>query len=167
MAPEPFFEARLRSSCRSYVTADISGRGVDRTEDLTNLSFPDGSFDLVYASHVLEHINDDQSALREIRRVLSPGGVAILPVPIVAHSTVEYGAPNPFEVYHVRAPGLDYFDRLRTAFDRVQVFESASFDPKFQVWIYEDRSKMPTPRMPKRPRMIGSVHADYVPVCYI
>ncbi len=27
MAPEPFFETRLRTSCRSYITADISGRG--------------------------------------------------------------------------------------------------------------------------------------------
>lgn len=51
-------------------------------------------------------------------------------------------------------------------FERVQIFESASFDSKFQVWIYEDRSKMPNPRMPKRPKMIGSVHTDYVPVCY-
>jgi len=140
--------------------------GVDRREDLTHLSFPDGSFDLVYASHVLEHILDDQSAIREIRRVLSVGGVAILPVPIISNSTVEYGEPNPFEVYHVRAPGLDYFDRYKKIFGRVQIFESMSFDPKFQVWIYEDRSNLPTPRMPKRPKMIGSVHADYVPVCY-
>jgi len=166
MAPEPFFETRLRTSCRSYITADISGRGVDRREDLTHLSFPDGSFDLVYASHVLEHILDDQSAIREIRRVLSVGGVAVLPVPIISNSTVEYGEPNPFEVYHVRAPGLDYFDRYKTIFGRVKIFESISFDPKFQVWIYEDRSNLPTPRMPKRPKVIGSVHADYVPVCY-
>jgi SAM-dependent methyltransferase len=79
--------------CVRAVACYHCGRGVDRREDLTHLSFPDGSFDLVYASHVLEHILDDQSAIREIRRVLSVGGVAVLPVPIISNSTVEYGKP--------------------------------------------------------------------------
>jgi predicted SAM-dependent methyltransferase len=167
MAPEPFFEARLRRQCRSYITADISGKNVDIREDLTKLSFPSDSFDLVYASHVLEHIQDDWSALHEIRRVLSVGGIAILPVPIIAEATVEYGAPNPREVFHVRAPGIDYFDRYRAVFKRVQIFESASFDSRFQVWIHEDRSRLPSPRMPKRPPMTGRRHSDYIPVCYV
>jgi SAM-dependent methyltransferase len=166
MAPEKFFVPHFRRCCGSYLTADIAAKGVDRKEDLTALSFEDESFDLVYASHVLEHISNDEAAIREIRRVLSPGGMAILPVPIVSDVTVEYGAPNPYEVDHVRAPGVDYFDKYRRAFDRVRVFESASFDSQFQVWIYEDRSGWPTDRMPQRRKMLGLKHSDYVPVCY-
>lgn len=167
LAPEEFFESRLRGRCGSYLTADIAAKGVDRKEDLTALSFDDGSFDLVYASHVLEHILNDEAAIREIRRVLSPGGIAVLPVPIVSDSTVEYGAPNPYEAGHVRAPGVDYFDKYRRVFDRVRVFESASFEGKFQIWIHEDRSNWPTDLMPKRKRMLGRAHPDYVPVCYV
>lgn len=166
IAPEPFFESRLRKRCASYVTADINAAGVDRREDLTRLSFADHSFDLVYASHVLEHIADDTSAIHEIHRVLVPNGLAILPVPIVAHATAEYGAANPHEAGHVRAPGVDYFDRYQRVFQRVRVFESASFAPLHQVWIYEDRSGWPTSKMPNRRPMAGVKHSDYVPVCY-
>jgi SAM-dependent methyltransferase len=167
MAPEPFLEAHLRPRCGSYITADISGEGVDRREDLTGLTFPDSSFDLVYASHVFEHIQDDESAIREVRRVLAPGGLAILPVPMLCEETVEYGGPNPHEHEHVRAPGLDYFRRYEAAFDHVQIFASADFDEKFQTYTYEDRSHWPTVNMPMRRRMLGAKHSDYIPVCRV
>jgi len=165
MAPEPFLEAHLRPRCASYITADISGNGVDRREDLTRLSFPDSSFDLVYASHVFEHIQDDESAIREVRRVLAPGGLAILPVPILSEETIEYGGPNPHEHEHVRAPGLDYFERYARVFDQVQIFASADFDEKFQTYTYEDRSHWPTVNIPMRRKMLGAKHSDYIPVC--
>lgn len=167
VAPERFFESRLRGRCGSYLTTDLVAKGVDRREDLTALSFGDGSFDLVYASHVLEHIQNDEAAIREIRRVLSPRGMAILPVPVVSDVTVEYGAPNPYEVFHVRAPGVDYFKKYEEVFNRVRVFESSGFEEKFQVWIHEDRSAWPTDRMPQRRKMMGVKHSDYVPVCYV
>lgn len=50
--------------------------------DLTNLQFQDASFDLVIASHILEHIPDDRKAMAELFRVLKPGGRAIVQVPI-------------------------------------------------------------------------------------
>lgn len=49
--------------------------------DGAHLTFPDASFDLVIASDVLEHIEDDIQALREWRRVLRPGGQLIVFVP--------------------------------------------------------------------------------------
>ena len=49
--------------------------------DATAMPFPDGAFDRVIAAEVLEHIPADQTALREISRVLAPGGVAAVTVP--------------------------------------------------------------------------------------
>jgi SAM-dependent methyltransferase len=167
IAPDKCLESRLRPLCASYLTADISGKGVDRQEDLTKLSFSDSSFDLVYASHVLEHISDDESAIKEIRRVLSPGGRAVLPVPILSDTTVEYGDPNPYEGHHVRAPGLDYFKRYERVFDRVHAWRSTDFDTSFQLYTLEDRSNWPAERMPKRPKTHGLRHLDYVPVCEV
>lgn len=80
-----------------YVSGDPDAeRGTERI-DLTALALPDGSFDLVIAFHVLEHVEDDAAAFREIHRVLRPGGVALLQVPT---------RPGPtFEDPSVRSPG--------------------------------------------------------------
>lgn len=47
----------------------------------TALPFADNSFDFIVATDVLEHIPDDTAAAREIRRVLAPGGHALITVP--------------------------------------------------------------------------------------
>jgi SAM-dependent methyltransferase len=49
--------------------------------DATAMPFPDGSFDVVIAAEVLEHIPADQHAMNEIARVLRPGGTAAITVP--------------------------------------------------------------------------------------
>jgi SAM-dependent methyltransferase len=165
-APEPTIGARLRAVYGQVVTADLHGRDVDLAADLRELPFEDGAVHLVYASHVLEHVDDDARAIREIRRVLAPGGIAILPVPILCSSTVEYGASNPHEHQHVRAPGLDYFDRYRAAFSRVDVYDSLQFPLEHQLLLYEDRSCYPTPERPLRTAMTGGPFPDYVPVCW-
>jgi len=46
-----------------------------------NIPFADNTFDVVYCSHVLEHVNDEQKALLEMKRILKPGGVFIIGVP--------------------------------------------------------------------------------------
>ncbi|HEY9610889.1 class I SAM-dependent methyltransferase, partial [Allocoleopsis sp.] len=49
--------------------------------DIGNLPFPDGTFQLVLATDVIEHIDNDLAALSEIRRVLASEGRAIVTVP--------------------------------------------------------------------------------------
>ena len=166
-APEHFLKKRFQKSFRSYATADLSMSGVDFKVDLTRLPFEDGSYGAVYASHVLEHIPDDTAAIAEIRRILKPNGIAILPVPIVGDRTIEYAEPNPAEFGHVRAPGLDYYDRYRKVFSKVEVFSFDQFDAGYQVYVYEDRSHWPTPDMPMRLPSPGVRHLDFVPVCTV
>jgi SAM-dependent methyltransferase len=165
-SPERGLDEHFRSVFKLYLSAGLGNVPVDCPVDLTELPFEDGSCDFIFASHVLEHIEDDRRAIEEIRRVLRPGGMAVLPVPIVQEVTVEYAEPNQHESLHVRAPGLDYFDKYRSVFSRVEVYGSEDFDPKYQLWNYEDRSNYPTLKSPLRQPMPGKRHPDYVPVCF-
>lgn len=153
-APEPFMAARFRRMFGRYETADIERRDVDHKVDLQAVALPSASYDVVYASHVLEHVPDDRAAIREIHRILKPGGFAVLPVPIVAAQTIEYSEPNPLESMHVRAPGPDYFDRYREVFGRVEIVDSGSVDARFQPFANEMRRE----GLVKLP--------DYVPLCH-
>lgn len=63
----------------------IDRRGV-RHEDLTRLTFADGSVDAVLTFDVLEHVPDYRAALAECFRVLAPGGVLLLTAPFLADS---------------------------------------------------------------------------------
>ncbi len=167
IAPETFFREFFLKRFGKYETADLNREDVDHRVDLTNLPFPECTFDFVFASHVLEHIPNDHMALLEIRRILKPTGMAVLPVPVVSMKTVEYPEPNPHEAYHVRAPGFDYFDKYKNYFSRVEIYSSSSFSEKYQLFIYEDRTKWPTLECPLRQRMEGEKHASIVPVCYM
>jgi SAM-dependent methyltransferase len=166
VAPESFFRSFFAKRFGSYETADLDMKDVDHHVDLQALPFADGTYDFIFASHVLEHVPDDERAIREIRRVLRPGGIAVLPVPLVCERTVEYPEPNPNETNHVRAPGLDYLDRYEHVFARVERFTSESFPARYQLFVYEDRSQWPTPECPLRPPMPGEKHIDVTPVCY-
>jgi SAM-dependent methyltransferase len=165
VAPEPFFVRMFSRRFGRYETADLCMKGVSYKADLRNLPFDEGTYDVVYASHVLEHIADDKRAIEEIWRVLKPNGVAVLPVPVVCEKTIEYPEANPNEAGHVRAPGLDYFEKYKEFFE-VRIYASDSFLEKYQLFVYEDRTVWPTKECPLRPPMLGSKHLDFVPICF-
>ena len=165
-APERVLAGWFRGRFGSYATADLFMPGVDHRADLRSLPFADASFDFVFASHVLEHVNEDAKAISEIRRILAPGGIAVLPVPVVAFTTIEYPEPNPHEEYHVRAPGPDYFDRYAPRFSTVEIHRSSDFPDKNQCHIYEDRTRWPRPEFPLLPAQSGTRHEEYVPICF-
>ncbi len=85
------FASELRELCGSVVALDLDAqglatcRGAGRASavlaDSGRLPFADHSFDLVCLFDVLEHLDDDCGALREVRRVLRPGGLCFASVP--------------------------------------------------------------------------------------
>jgi SAM-dependent methyltransferase len=102
--------------------------------DATQLSFPDNSFDVVVANHILEHIPDDKKAMREIYRVLRHEGVAILQVPYSETLTTTIEEPDVADPDrqaalfgqkdHVRIYALrDYVKRLEAAGFRVHLLD--------------------------------------------
>lgn len=91
-APERALVSHVRQAGpRRYVCADIAPSHPDiERVDMTDMSFEDASFDVVIANHVLEHVTDLPSALREVARVLSPGGMAILQTPYSRRLTTTF-----------------------------------------------------------------------------
>jgi SAM-dependent methyltransferase len=106
-----------------YLTADLHDPQAMEIMDVTQIEHPDRSFDVIFCSHVLEHVEDDRRAMREFHRTLRDGGWAILLVPITADHTVEDpSVTDPAErkrlfgqADHVRRYGPDYVERLREA----------------------------------------------------
>jgi SAM-dependent methyltransferase len=165
-APEPFLKVHFSNLFGRYETADLSMPGVDLHFDIQRIPLPDSTFDMLFACHVLEHVSDDSKAIAELRRILKSDGIAFLPVPIVGQKTVEYKEPNPNESFHVRAPGLDYFDRLRAHFEHVEIVSSEDVDKSCQPFVY---AKTPLPfetgySTPSEATVRRSV--DYIPVCF-
>lgn len=86
-APESALSSRIRRlGAFDYRTTDLAMEGVDERIDLTNMTaYPDGFCTAFICSHVLEHVVDDQAALKELHRILKPGGWGILMVPLMTH----------------------------------------------------------------------------------
>lgn len=114
-APEACLAQTVAGLAEKVITADLDPRGVELAVDIRKMPFERESFGVVIASHVLEHVLEDHLALAEIYRVLEPGGLAILVVPVTAEKTVEYGAADPGRNDHVRDCGPDYFERYAAA----------------------------------------------------
>ena len=64
-----------------YMTSNIS-TSEDIRLDLTDIRMVDDLWDIIIVYHILEHIPDDQKAMREMFRILRPGGRAFVQVPL-------------------------------------------------------------------------------------
>lgn len=90
-APEGFLRNLIKKHKNiDYLSADIDEKKAMVKEDITNLSFKDNSFDIIICSHVLEHVQDDDNALKELYRILKKEGDAIIIVPIAHDSEKTY-----------------------------------------------------------------------------
>ena len=120
-AAEPWVRGWFEARGAEYMTADINDL-FDLQLDIEAMDLPDGSFDLVMANHVLEHV-DDAKALAEMHRILRHGGQAVITVPMIEgwNETYEnpaletedkrrlhYGDPT-----HRRFYGRDVRERIR------------------------------------------------------
>lgn len=126
IAPEISFIGRFKKMENlEYITGDLESPLADYHFDVHEIPFEDGSFDVVFCNHVMEHVEDDIKAMSEIHRVLKPGGWALMQSPQDYDREVTYEDPTITEpkareeaflqTDHVRLFGLDYGKRMERA----------------------------------------------------
>ena len=135
IAPEVALMRRFRKMYNAtperYITADLESPLADMHFDVQQIPLKDGSFDVVICNHIMEHVEDDRRAMRELHRILRHGGWGVVLSP------VERGRELTFEddtitdrdertrifgqYDHRRIYGRDYADRLREAGFEVMV----------------------------------------------
>lgn len=124
-----------------YLTADLLNPTVMVKMDITAIQYPDNTFDIIYCSHVLEHVADDRKAMRELHRVLKPDGWAVIMVPITAEKSFEdpsiidpsartrvFGQHD-----HVRRYGPDFKARLAEAGFKVEPVAPSAIAPVKEI----------------------------------
>jgi len=127
LAPEKNLRLIIKAAGPAeYIQGDLFPVDAQITRvDITAMQFPDEHFDLLIANHVLEHVQDDIAALREIVRVLRPRGHVILQTPYAAKLECSLALPHissdaaRLALYgqedHVRLYGTDIFERITHA----------------------------------------------------
>ncbi|MBA9077854.1 methyltransferase domain-containing protein [Rufibacter quisquiliarum] len=85
IAPAPALRSFIKSFPNiTYRSADLYMHDVDDQVDLTDMHlYEDSSFHAFICSHVIEHVPDDQKAMKELYRVLKPAGWGIAMVPVL------------------------------------------------------------------------------------
>ena len=153
-SPERHLSRYLRKTAK-VTSVDIDPgfyRHIDKAityADATRLPFVENTFDVAIANHILEHIPDDQKAMKEIYRVLKTGGVAILQVPYsetIPHTIEEPSIADPVRQAarfgqrdHVRIYALnDYTARLGQAGFRVQLLTPDMLTP-FRIHAIQEQ----------------------------
>ncbi len=136
-APEQAFHKRFKNLKNlDYTTTDLLSPLADVKADICNLPFKNNSYDVILCNHVLEHIPDDTKAMRELYRVMKPGGWGIFQIPQDLNRELTFEddtitdkkeRTKIFGQYdHVRVYGRDYFDRLRSVGFKVKEVDYTS-----------------------------------------
>jgi SAM-dependent methyltransferase len=128
-------------TARSAASISGGGTAVVRS-DACRLPFPDGAWDVVTSFETIEHLHDRAGFVREIRRVLAPGGVCVMSTPNATYTQPVDGTPrNPFHV-HEYDPG-EFARELGRQFAAVEML-GQSLSPRFAVSPFrDDQQRMP------------------------
>jgi hypothetical protein len=133
----------LLKNSRNYFSFDASRFAMGKG-DITRMRYPDNVADYFLCSEVLDYVEDDAAAFREVWRVLKPGGWFIIHIAVDqnAATTCHYGGPDPNDDYHIRRYGRD-FPAILSAFGfEVSTLSAADWVAEHEINRY-GLSRMP------------------------
>jgi len=163
IAPEQCLQKRLRESFGTYYTMDLFRSDVDFNVDVQDMPFEDGAYDMVFVSRVLSIPPDTRACMREIRRVLAPGGVAVISEYFDRETTEADNDPKTEAAWFF---GLDYLDMLRDVFERVEVRSGDDYPPECQLVNLYEREGQPFDDVPEALRAKGRGVKELLALCY-
>ena len=123
---------------QNYITADLESPLADMHFDVQQIPIADNSVDIIICNHILEHVESDHKALCEMYRIMRPGGMGIMLVPIDYSREVTFeddtitDPKQRAEIFgqydHRRIYGKDYLKRLSAAgFEAEEIDYAATF----------------------------------------
>ncbi len=144
VAPEENLRRHISKMSKDYKTADFFTEGyqysgIDYNIDITDMpTITNETFDCVIVFDVLEHVSDDKKALKELNRILKPGGTVILTVPMKDNLKITYEDatitdPKQRELAygqfdHLRIYGEDFVKKVSDHGFDVDVVDHTLFD---------------------------------------
>jgi SAM-dependent methyltransferase len=148
VAPERLLVPWLVSLSSEYLNVDLHHPAMRRM-DITATGLPGGSKTLIWCSHVLEHIADDRKALSEMLRILAPGGLLALQVPIGGDATFEDPSVTSdaerqekfLQEDHVRLYGRDLKQRIEAVGFACEMLTTADL-PMGQQTLYAVKASL-------------------------
>lgn len=157
IAPEQCFHQKFKEQTNlNYLTGDLVSPIADLHFDLHQIPLEENQYDVIFCNHVMEHVDDALQCMKELYRVMKPGGWGIMQVPqdITRSETYEdptITSPEEREKHfwqkdHVRLFGMDYPNWLEKAGFKVSLFnkeekigaeliEKYRLDPKENLYI--------------------------------
>jgi SAM-dependent methyltransferase len=162
LAPEDCLRPVLSKHFTTYHTADLFKTDVDFKEDIQKLSFTAASYDAVVIARVLTIPPDLEACVREMRRVLKPGGIAIIAEIYQHDRTLEFAR---MINSRSREMGLNAFDLYRKHFTTVETFDSNRYKAKHQLHNLMLLNGRPKDAYPEGVRIPGCGFKDLVAVC--
>lgn len=110
---------------------EVSIFGGANSLDLQAIDRPSGSYDIVVCNHVLEHVERDEDAIKELYRVVTEDGFVFLsfPDPIRISKTVDWGFPKEEQHGHFRLYGVDVYEKLKSFLPTSHIFAAETLDP--------------------------------------
>ena len=134
IAPEQCFHKKFKKQTNlNYLTGDLVSPIADIHFDLHDIPLEDNRFDVVFCNHVLEHVEDANQCIKELYRVMKPGGWGIMQVPLDYTREITYEDPSItspeerekhfWQKDHVRLFGNDYPEWFKKVGFEVETFD--------------------------------------------
>ena len=145
IAPEQCFHGLFKKQDNlDYTTGDLVSPIADLHFDLHDIPLEDNQYEVIFCNHVMEHVKDDLQCMKELYRIMKPGGWGIMQVPIDSNREETYEdwsitSPEEREKHfwqydHVRLYGLNYPKRLEEAGFKVDIVD---FSTELPTEVFE------------------------------
>jgi len=131
-----------------YTSSDFENEFIaDQKYDLTNIAVADTTFDLFIAYHILEHIEADKAAMKELFRITKKGGIGLIQTPFKSGEIYEdYSVQNPTDrlshfgqADHVRIYGVNgLVKRLKSVGFQVDILNFSEKEGNYYGYKVEE-----------------------------